>query len=78
MSKFIITENIIDEIGKIDVVVPEGGKKFRLLDDDGIVYFNGVYYGDMSEDAFSPLDDYGSSWGCTDIQYLENNKWESL
>ena len=49
---------------------------FRLLDDDGEVY----YYGRSSNSSsFSALDNFGMpNDGCTDIQYLENGKWESL
>jgi len=50
--------------------------KFRLLDDDGEVYYKG-FSGNNS--SFSPLDDFGMpNAGCTDIQYFENGKWESL
>jgi len=50
--------------------------KFRMLDDDNMVYYVG-YSNDSS--SFQPLDDFGMpNAGCTDIQYLENGKWESL
>lgn len=45
-------------------------EKFRLLDDDGNIYFYG--YSDDSSD-FDPLDYYGTSYGCTAIQY-KNDK----
>ncbi len=47
-----------------DVEMPH---KFRLRDDDGIIY----YYGFCSEDGdFSPLDDFGMpNAGATEIQY---------
>jgi hypothetical protein len=48
---------------------------FRLLDDDDIVYFEG-FSSDSS--SFNALDTLGVAYGCTDIQYLENGKWESL
>ncbi len=49
---------------KADVEMPH---KFRLRDDDGIIY----YYGFCSEDGdFSPLDDFGMpNAGATEIQY---------
>jgi hypothetical protein len=51
----------------------EGAKlpyRFRLLDDDGEVY----YEGRMSELDFDPLDDYGMpNAGCTELQYREGN-----
>ena len=51
--------------------------KFRLLDDDGIVYFYGRC---TSDSSFAPLDNYGSAYGCTDIQYknLATGVYESL
>ena len=52
--------------------------KFRLLDDDGEVYYEGYSNDSDSEKAFSPLDDFGRpNAGCTEIQYLENGKWET-
>ena len=53
--------------------------KFRLHDDDGELYYEGLADDPNSEDAFGPLDDFGKgSAGCTDIYYLRNGKWESL
>jgi hypothetical protein len=47
--------------------------KFRLLDDDGEVYFWGfMEHSDLhgTEDrAFAPLDDLGRGYGCTELQY---------
>ena len=60
-----------------------GGRKFRLLDDDGNVYFEGriIIKGDDiggGEEDFMPLDGFGEGFGCTEIQYLENGEWETL
>ena len=52
--------------------------KFRLLDDDGCVYFYGYSDDCSGEDAFAPLDEYGVNFGCTDIQYIENGVYKSL
>ena len=43
--------------------------KFRLLDDDGIVY--GYGYSDSCDDdnAFDPLDTFQPLYGCVEIQY---------
>ena len=50
--------------------------KFRMLDDDDTVYYEG--YSNNSS-SFAPLDDFGMpNAGCTDIQYYEDGKWESL
>ena len=50
-------------------------KKFRLYDDDGELYFEGA---SSDSSNFDPLDYFGESYGCTDIKYYENGKWESL
>jgi len=53
--------------------------KFRMLDDDGIVYYEGYSSSKNSEMAFDPLDDFGTPYaGATEIQYRENGKWETL
>jgi hypothetical protein len=45
-------------------------ERFKLLDDDGIVYCHGKYLGPDDENMFSPLDDWGrGGLGCTTIQY---------
>ena len=74
--EYVITSNLIDDMGEIDK--SDLPYRFRLLDDDGEVYFLGQSNDKSSQEAFTPLDDYGSAWGCTDIQYLENGKWVSL
>lgn len=53
------------------------GHKFRLLDDDGNVYFHGYAADDSS---FEPLDYAQPRYGATDIQYRdgETNEWKSL
>jgi len=53
---------------------------FRLLDDDGIVYFEGFWV-PLSDDAtgFEPLDDYGMpDSGCTSIEYKVGDEWKKL
>lgn len=56
--------------------------KFRLLDDDGEVYFEGLITDEAlngSEDwAFEPLDTLGRGYGCTEMQYRKGGKWETL
>ena len=43
--------------------------KFRMYDDDGILYYEGISTNDSS---FGPLDDYGMpNAGCTEIRYWE-------
>lgn len=61
------------------------GQKFRLLDDDGIVYFEGLFIDDAEaedwevEVEFQPLDAFGRpNSGAVTIQYLEDGKWTAL
>lgn len=55
-------DKVGEEFGKY-----KGGKhKFRLLDDDGEIYFYG--YSDC-DSSFAPLDWSMPLWGCVDIQY---------
>lgn len=52
---------------------------FRLCDDDGEVYYTGYTNDRWTERAFSPLDDFGMpNDGCTEIQFLVDDKWETL
>lgn len=48
---------------------------FRLLDGDKNIYFEGVA---TRNDSFDPLDFFGNEFGCTDLQFLENEKFVSL
>lgn len=50
-------------------------KRFRVLDDDGVVYFWGV----CSSCSFDPLD-FGEQYGCTSIEYKNavTGVWEVL
>ncbi|MDD2966517.1 MAG: hypothetical protein PHN64_03345 [Desulfovibrionaceae bacterium] len=53
---------------------------FRLLDDDGVIYFEGCSTSCDDNKAFAPLDDTMYSDGCTSIQYYdtETNTWKTL
>lgn len=56
---------------------------FRMFDDDGNLMYSGWFLGDAgSEDAFGPLEDYGTpNAGCTYIEYRKNGRsgpWEQL
>jgi hypothetical protein len=51
---------------------------FRLLDDDGNVYYEGRSNDRDSEKAFEPLDWAMVHAGCTAIQYRHFNKWVTL
>ncbi len=87
---WMISKDLIDEGEEEGTVGPrhtelsakeikEKGHKFRMLDADDEVYYEGYYVGDFSEKAFGPLDDFGApNAGCADIQYLKKGKWETL
>jgi hypothetical protein len=51
--------------------------KFRLLDDDGVVYAYGISDDDSS---FAPLDRYMNDYGVTEIQYKnpKTGQYETL
>ena len=49
--------------------------EFRLLDDDGAVYYRG--WGDDNA-SFGPLRFGQANAGCTKIQYWENGEWVNL
>ena len=54
-------------------------ERFRLLDGDGYVYFEGVSNDSETDIAFAPLDDFGEpDSGCVEIQYFRDGKWETL
>lgn len=60
---------------------PRMPQQFRLLDDDGEVYYEGVCSSLSAVDgdtAFGPLDWAASHAGCTQMQYLENGTWLPL
>lgn len=92
---FIITQDKVSDQGESQVghVITRGlqpelhdrlgrgeGKRFRLLDDDGIVYFHGkcIATDEGSEEEFFPLE--WASWyaGATEIQYKERYRWVTL
>lgn len=84
ISIYYITENLIDEepiekMGNLhhtpNLKKSDLKKLFRLRDDDGITYFKG-YSNDSN--SFFPLDTLGVSYGCNEIQYYQDGKWETL
>lgn len=54
--------------------------KFRLKDDDGIIYGYGFSSTNNDEEAFEPLDRYMNDYGCTTIEYYNSDtkQWEIL
>lgn len=54
--------------------------KFRLLDDDGVIYAYGYSKTNNDENAFLPLDYYAGAYGVTMIEYRnpKTKEWEML
>lgn len=67
---------------ELDAMHGDTDGKFRMFDDDGELYYTGYLVGDVeSDDAFGPLDDYGTpNAGATEIRYFrpERGVWEQL
>lgn len=51
---------------------------FKLFDDDGVLYYEGRASNQQTEEAFAPLDWAMGESGCTEIQYLNKGRWETL
>lgn len=70
-------------LSKDEIVTHPARQRFRMLDDDGEVYYEGFFV-DLSDEnsGFEPLDDFGMpNAGCTEIQYWESGKgggWKTL
>ena len=82
MSNYIITQNVICQEISRDRTAAEKisyPHYFELFDDDSILYARGYSNDNQSDDLFEPLDNWGTSYGCTDIKYrnLTTNKMES-
>lgn len=63
----------------------ESVHKFKIYDDDGNLYYTGLYIGsdgaELGEEAFGPLDDFGGpNAGATEIRYLNptTGEYETL
>lgn len=91
VSGFMISRDLISEkgykrTGKKYNNYKGGQHKYRLLDDDGQVYFHLLSdidpHGEdhTEETIFLPLDHFGVLYGVTDLQYYEQTKkkWVSL
>lgn len=84
---WIITRDILEHGKKIDIRsydYDENMKdtlihRFRLLDGDREVYYEGLSDDCDSEIACAPLDDFGEGHaGCTEIQYHKRGHWITL
>lgn len=63
--------------------IKKNGKKFRMLDDDGNIYYYGFIYhepdSDSEDEGFEPLSDFGTpNAGAVHIEYKENEEWKPL
>ncbi len=83
---WLITKDLLDDgdcVGKssLDYEDEKRGaltQRFRLLDGDREVCFEGISDDSETEDAFAPLDDFGEGYaGCAFIEYFRGS-WEQL
>ena len=84
---WIITKDLVDDGKCVGVCsrsydvskAPSLEHRFRLLDDDGEVYYEGNSDDCSSWKAFDPLDDFGRGHaGCVEIRYLSASRWQPL
>lgn len=84
---WIITNDILENGKNVDIrscdydvsMKDEMIYRFRLLDVDGEVYYEGLSDDCDSQNAFAPLDDFGEGHaGCTEIQYQQSGIWKTL
>jgi hypothetical protein len=82
-----ITNDLIDAGKKVgtsscnynDTKTAEVKHRFRLLDGDGEIYYEGLSDDCESQRAFAPLDDFGRGYaGCTEIHYFDGQSWKQL
>jgi hypothetical protein len=84
--RWIITKDVIEN-GADEGVMSRAGspregfpsEKFRMFDDDGELYYEGMLNKIMNLQGLNHLDDFGMpNAGCTEIQYFEKGKWNTL
>ena len=82
-----ITKDLIDDGKKVgtsscnfdEAKVALLKHRFRLLDDDGEIYYEGLSDNCDSQRAFDPLDDFGQGYaGCTEIDWFDRQFWKQL
>lgn len=91
MYAWLITRDLVSNEEDRGTIGPRGcphtseeitatGIPFRMLDDDGEVYYQGLYVGPDDETLFAPLDDFGMpNAGAVVIQYRNAaGEWEAL
>lgn len=58
-------------------MLPAGQTRFRMFDDDGELYYEGLLTGTF--DGLEPLDDFGMpNAGCTSIEVFEDGRWAGV
>lgn len=64
------------KINTNDIIRHPDGQKFRMTDDTGKLYYEGVYVGPDGGAMLAPLDGFGCVYGATQILYLKDGNWE--
>jgi len=79
-NQWMITDDFIDDglnNGRKSIGFKSGKEmkvRFRIYDDDGILYFAGV----SERHDFHPLDDFAVSYGCTMLKTKVSGSWQVL
>jgi hypothetical protein len=82
-----ITNDLVDDGKKVGISsgnydeakAPLLKYQFRLLDDDGDIFYEGLSDDCDTQGAFAPLDDFGKGYaGCTEIQYFDGQSWNQI
>lgn len=77
---FMVTHNHLDDCALIieghGFNADTATTKFRLYDDDGIIYYSGV----LTDDDYANAQDYALQWGqydsgCTTVKVLRDGRW---
>ena len=72
----LVTENMDEHVAN-ELLKDGKGLKFKLYDDDKILYYEGRMVGDFEgEQQFDPLDWAQPNAGCTGMQTYDEGKWE--
>ena len=65
--------------GVVKPLIEKDGQRFRLLDDDGIITYEGLMLDPTNESSgFEPLDWAMNDAGCTSIEYYDKGRWLQL
>lgn len=55
------------------------GTKFKMYDDDGVLYYSGYLIESDGDEMLNPLIHYGRPGaGCTEIRVLKNGAWRCV